>query len=485
MLERTTFSNLVNRSISQLQFTLRELERLHLQSVTGKKLLRPSDDPVNFSTAQAYHSTLSQLEALTNNLTDVRLTLQTSSQALQQMSGILARARALAAEGAQDILTPESRLALAAEVDGLLEQVLALANSSTPEHYVFAGTASARTPFHAIRNPQGRIVGVEYVGNADQGVVGLGQSGWIRFLYSGAAVFQSRTSGEAHIIGDRTGLGLGTGTSNVQGRILVELKHTSTTYAPGSGVVAGVSSASGDTILGPSGAHTLLIQDTSGTGTSGTVALNGGPPTTWTNTDNDLRVVGPNGEVVFIDTTNVTPGFSGTVAITANGAITMDGGVTVHPLTFSTAQQITDGQGNVLFVDTSNVRRTGNNWVEFPGRYDLFKALIDLRDDLANQRQLTPGEQTQALSRMMSALDAVHDVVLQALGEQSATLASLETLEQQMQDMGLLYQGRLANLEGADLAELVVRLQAQQNQLTLLLAATAQVLQPSLLDFLR
>jgi flagellar hook-associated protein 3 FlgL len=54
-----------------------------------------------------------------------------------------------------------------------------------------------------------------------------------------------------------------------------------------------------------------------------------------------------------------------------------------------------------------------------------------------------------------------------------------------LQDTQVELRSRLGELEEADLAELVVRLQTQQNQLLLVLGATAQVLQPSLLDFLR
>ncbi|MCS7160126.1 MAG: hypothetical protein RMJ19_06610 [Gemmatales bacterium] len=485
MLERTTFTNLVHLSISHLHAALREVERLHIQAVTGKKLLRPSDNPVGFSTAQAYRSTLEQIETWSNNLRDARLTLQASTQALQQMSGILMRARALASEGAHDTLTEDSRRALAAEVNGLLEQALTLANSRTPDHYVFAGSTTAQPPFQAIRDDQGRIVRVEYRGDARTATAPVAHGEWIRFLYSGLELLGGLRPDNGFIIGDETGLALGTGTSRVQGRVRVLLSHTTTIYAGGSGVAPGASSAHGDTILGPSGTHTLFLQDTSGTGTSGVVWLNGGPTITWTNSDTDLRVVGPHGEVVFIDTTNITPGFAGSVAITAHGTMSLDGGASASAIAFTTDQILQDGQGNVLFLNTASVRRVGENWIEFPQSYDIFTALIGLRDDLAQFRSLSGGEQVEAISRMISAIESAHSRVLHALGEQSATLAGLDTLEEQMQQAKLDLQERLGHLEEADLAELVVQLQARQNLMTLLLGATAMVLQPNLLDFLQ
>ncbi|MCS7167833.1 MAG: hypothetical protein RMI91_06665 [Gemmatales bacterium] len=484
MLERTTLSHLVSRSIYHLRQALAEVQRLQLQALTGKKWLRPSEQPEGVIAAQVYRSTLGQIETFLENLTEVRLTLHTSSQVLQQISGILTQARALAIEGAQDTLTEDARRALATEIDGLLEQVVGLANSRMPNHYVFAGADATKAPFRVVRDSSGRIVRVEYAGASHGASASVAPSYWAKFLYPGIEVFRSSSVGSGQIMGDPTGLALGTGTSRVQGRVHVLIKHTATTYGSGSGVAPGNSSPVGDTVLGPSGTHWLHLQDTSGTGSSGLVSLNGGPAIAWTNTDTDLRVVGPNGEVVFVNTTNITPGFSGTVAITAQGTLSLDGGATNHPITFTPDQQVIDNQGNVLFLDTSSLRRTGENWVEFPHSYDLFTALIHLRDELENSRRLPAAGQTQALSRMITALDAVHQTILHALGEQSTGLASLDMLEEHLEQVKLSLQFQLGRIEEADLAELVVRLQAQQNLLTLLLGATAQILQPNLLDFL-
>jgi flagellar hook-associated protein 3 FlgL len=484
MIQRTTFTALVQNALDHLSATLRELGRLHQQALTGKKLQRSSDDPVKFHTAQVYRSRVEHLTALGNNLRDVRLTLQTSSSALQNISSIIARARSLAIEAVHGSQDPNSLHAIAQEIDGLLGQLLDQVNSRTPDHYVFAGTRSNAAPFVAERDGSGRIVRVRYVGDEAEATAAIGEADLVRYLYSGAEVFQPGETGPAVVIG-QTGLAVGNGTSSLRGRVAVTVQHTATTYAPGSGVLPGASSPTGDTVLGPSGAHTLTLTDTSGTGASGTVSLNGGPVFTWTNADTDLRVVGPNGEVVYLNTTAITPGFSGTVAITADGTLSLDGGVTTTPITFSPNQQLTDAQGRTIFLDTTAVRRTGTDWVEFPNSYGLFDAFIALRDDLENVRGLSPTQQAQAISRSLDALDSVHARLLHFLGEQSATLAQLETLEQHLQDTQVELRSRLGELEEADLAELVVRLQAQQNQLLLVLGATAQVLQPSLLDFLR
>ena len=121
------------------------------------------------------------------------------------------------------------------------------------------------------------------------------------------------------------------------------ITHTGTTYAAGSGVQAGSSSASGDTILGPPGSHTLQITDTSGNGTAGTVSLDGGPPIAFTNGDTNLQVTNSSGDVVYINTSAITAGFNDSVAISTTGTMSVDGGATSTPITYAANQAVTDG----------------------------------------------------------------------------------------------------------------------------------------------
>ena len=46
------------------------------------------------------------------------------------------------------------------------------------------------------------------------------------------------------------------------------------------------------------------------------------------NSDTNLKVSAPNGDVVYVNTTAVVPGFSGNVDITADGMLSVDGGTT-------------------------------------------------------------------------------------------------------------------------------------------------------------
>jgi flagellin-like hook-associated protein FlgL len=259
--------------------------------------------------------------------------------------------------------------------------------------------------------------------------------------------------------------------------------HTLTTFAAGSGIAAGTSSAAGDTIIGPAGANVLTINDTSGTGASGTISLNGGPPIAFTNADTDLVVTGPNGEVIHVDTTAITAGFSGDIDVTADGEMSVNGGPPVG-ISYSSTQAVTDPSGRTTFVDSTDVRIAGTERLEYGGTTDIFQALTALRDDLRNTRGLSETEMQDALTRRMDDIDRHHENVLNIIGDQSQTLKTIEDLTVRLDDLTLEAKQRISDVSATDVAATAVELQEAQNLLQFSYAVTAQVFQTSLLDYI-
>jgi len=140
--------------------------------------------------------------------------------------------------------------------------------------------------------------------------------------------------------------------------------------------------------------------------------------------------------------------------------------------------------GSVTNVDSANIRVTGTDQLDYTGSADAFQALIALRDDLRNTRGLSEQKQLAAISRQVSELDRVRTNILDTVGEQSASLENLDNLESHLQDLQLTTKKLIGNLEDADISQVVLNLQQQQNLLQLTLGATARVMSVSLLDFL-
>jgi flagellar hook-associated protein 3 FlgL len=115
---------------------------------------------------------------------------------------------------------------------------------------------------------------------------------------------------------------------------------------------------------------------------------------------------------------------------------------------------------------------------------DVFQTLIGLRDDLRNQSFDTPAR-VQALTQRMTQLENAQNVVLNTMGEQSAHLENLQSIEARVEDLHLNANIRLGELEAANFPEAVLKLREQETIFQATLAATAKLFDKSLLDFIR
>ena len=382
---RITPQTLLNQAIYNAQIQTTALGNAQEQAATGKKILVPSDDPLGTVTVLANHAQDQQFDTDLTNINDATNTLNDSVSTLDSASNILTQAKTLAGEGNNAATDPASYQTLASQVNDLLNQLVSLANTQNTGQYLYGGTATTQPPFSVTSDSQGNIQSVTYNGASDRGSSIIGQQQTVDTYYAGSEIFQQRQRGQTVITGT-TGATAGSGTDSATGDGSLLVQHTLTSYAAGSGVQTGSSSASGDTILGPAGANQLTIVDTSGNGTAGTISLNNGPPVAFTNASTNLKLTGPQGEVAYVNTSGITPGFNGNVDITADGTLSVDGGATQTAITFNANQVVSNGTtGAVTNINSTNIRSTGTDQVQDPGTADAFQALINLRNDLNAQ----------------------------------------------------------------------------------------------------
>jgi flagellar hook-associated protein 3 FlgL len=142
-------SNLVN-SLNRRMWSLDELER---QVTSGKRVNYASDDPAAAGMILELRSRIRSNGQFQENAQSAIDWLTTTDTALQQMNDLLTEARADALEGSNGSLTQEQMMALAANVDGYLENFLSLANTDFNGKALFAGTNTTGQAFIATRDP--------------------------------------------------------------------------------------------------------------------------------------------------------------------------------------------------------------------------------------------------------------------------------------------------------------------------------------------
>lgn len=457
------------------------LHRAQRQITSGLRVERPSDDPTAMRRGLIQRDRLTRLGANATSLQHVRSRAEQAHVSLREANDLLVKASSLAIQAQQAVEPTESRI-LAAEVERLLSRLTGIANSSDESGYLFGATADGSPPFSFDPDQPGLAT---YSGADSPTQLLLSGMTPTDALLPGDRIFQPSERGPTIIVGT-SGVQPGTGTDSAEGRRQLQVAHTATTYAGGSGIAPGASSPTGDTVIGQTGTHVLTIVDTSGTGAAGTVSLNGGTEVPFTSGDTNLEVTAADGTRVFVDTTAITPGFSGDVDITASGTLSIDGGATTTPITFSANQIVTDSRdGSFVTLDTTGAVRAATDSLEFPGTADVFRTLQSFRDDLLNLRELPPDELQAALNRGLGEIQRVQEHVLDMIGVQSVSLEHFEQLRVQVEDLEVAEEIELTDTVGADVTEAIFALQETQNLQQFTMAAVGRLLTPSLLEFLR
>jgi len=123
------------------------LFRLQEQISTGKKINRPSDDPVKQTIIVNSEKTLSEIDQFIRNIGQADASLSVSESVLSTIEDQLIRARELALQGANGTLNAGDRSNLAKELRQIYDQIVAVANTSKEGHYIFGGHQTGAAPF--------------------------------------------------------------------------------------------------------------------------------------------------------------------------------------------------------------------------------------------------------------------------------------------------------------------------------------------------
>ncbi len=155
---RVTETIVVNRLLADIAAADQRRLQTHLQMSSGRRLLRPSDDPIGVVTALRYRSALTEIKAFSANIGEARDWLDATESALRNAAAILQRAREVAVLGANGIVASGSYGALAEEIRTLRQEIILLGNSAHAGRYLFGGHQTvdpARPPFDAAGNYHG------------------------------------------------------------------------------------------------------------------------------------------------------------------------------------------------------------------------------------------------------------------------------------------------------------------------------------------
>jgi len=144
---RITTSMTQRNVLSDLNALSDKLSRTQTKAATGKQITRASDDPYGAARAMGLRSALSANGAYKDNIDDAQDWQNSTESALDSITKYVHRANDLVLEGSSDTSTPDSRQALAAEIDQIIQGVKETANATYGDLHLFSGTATGAAPY--------------------------------------------------------------------------------------------------------------------------------------------------------------------------------------------------------------------------------------------------------------------------------------------------------------------------------------------------
>jgi flagellar hook-associated protein 3 len=485
---------------------------------TGKRINKPSDDPLGIQDTLTLRSSIAQIQQFGRNIDNNRLFLNSADSSLDSVGLGISRARELAQSGLGPSSDAQTRTNIAQEVQAILDQAIQEANTQVKGHFIFGGTDLLNAPYQV----NGSGLGAVYSGNSDTLEVEVGANLTVPITRPGSAVFGTDmnpalndtllASTPLAALNGGTGIPVGTFTItdregnaapiDTTGMTTVNQLITAINAIPTINVTASLNADKSGLLITDTTLSDDIIQSLTVTEGSGTTAQSLGILS-----QNDGNIVGSDLNPVITATTLISDLNGGNglmlgqidiVNGTLSATIDLSGAVTVGdvldainplPLPDPGVNVIAsiNSQGNALQVVSNDPTTTavisevaGGETAALLGigGGNVFTALDTLREALERN-------DTSGITASFANLNEALDTVLQARAEYGALVRTMDTLEIGHGADEVSEIAQLSAVEDSDFVKDASDIAALQLALEATLSTTARVLQPSLLDFLR
>lgn len=122
-------------------------QRAQQQMTTGLRINQVSDDPDQITNLYQTRSELAQTDQIDSNLSRVQTEVDTAESTLRAAVGLVERAQTLGSQGVTGTADAQVRQDLAGELGGILQQLVATANTTVSGRYVFSGDNDQQAPY--------------------------------------------------------------------------------------------------------------------------------------------------------------------------------------------------------------------------------------------------------------------------------------------------------------------------------------------------
>jgi flagellar hook-associated protein 3 FlgL len=186
---RVTTNLIFDKNYRAINNSQGQLSDIQTQLASGKKLLRPSDDPVGASQVIRLTEEIDKIIQYNRNNDLVTNALEIQETSLRSINEVVERARVLTVQSGNGILSAPDKEALGAEIEQLRNQVIDLMNTQNASgEYIFSGYQASSQAFEF--NPTADENHIKFVGDDGTNIVQLSDSVTIQSTTSGKTLFE-------------------------------------------------------------------------------------------------------------------------------------------------------------------------------------------------------------------------------------------------------------------------------------------------------
>lgn len=149
---RITQGMLTNNMLRNLMNSQSKMDKYMNQLSTGKKINRPSDDPVIAMKGMFYRSQVTEVEQYKRNVGEVHSWMDNSDAALDKATQAMHRLSELAVQASNDTYDEEERQSIKEEVEQLKQHLIDIANTNVNGKYIFNGANTGEKPIRTGQN---------------------------------------------------------------------------------------------------------------------------------------------------------------------------------------------------------------------------------------------------------------------------------------------------------------------------------------------
>ncbi|WP_019123254.1 flagellar hook-associated protein FlgL [Brevibacillus massiliensis] len=181
--------NMMNSTMMRNYYnSMGQLDRYNEQLSSGKKISRPSQDPVVAVMGMSYRTQLNKNDQYLRNASQAQTWLDTADTAMNEVGNVLHRLNELVLQSASDTMSPSDRQAMESEVIELKNQLGEIANQTVNGRYIFAGTDTTKAPYD-------KNAGDYTSTNFSEFTVEVGQGIYIPINVNGQEIFNKSING--------------------------------------------------------------------------------------------------------------------------------------------------------------------------------------------------------------------------------------------------------------------------------------------------